>query len=441
MLRSHSCSLPATSNDHGRRLVANLGTLFVVMVSLLMLVGCDWTQYGFDASHSNVNPDRSTPTPSSVAHLSETWATSLDGSLSGPSVVVTASLVITSSGDEVEALDLSSGAVVWHRPVAAQVSMPAVANGLVFVNGSDSQLHALTVADGTAVWTRSVPTSFETFAPAIPTVADGVVYTMGNTGQFDGSRKIAHLLAFDAASGKPLWTAAMDGLVAWNHPPLVSQDVVVAQTLSNCIDICMAGGTGAFDAKTGARKWLLDATFPHMLAANGGTIYATGSLDDPLDEQIAAYRLVDGAPVWLSRLTGLTQTYLGLATDGRFVYAANSGVVEAFSISGCAAQPHCSHAWVLLTGGQSSAPSVSNGVLYVTHVQTVGQDPSTTQGLLDAIDTNTGQRLLRKVYGPVAEMDQPVLANGSLLFTTRQAGADGAAHNTIHDLLVPSSSP
>ncbi|MDQ6696957.1 MAG: PQQ-like beta-propeller repeat protein [Actinomycetota bacterium] len=201
----------------------------------------------------------------------------------------------------------------------------------------------------------------------------------------------------------------------------------------------MAGGTGAFDARTGTRKWLLDATFPHVLAASDGSIYATGDLNSVVPEQIAAYRLTDGTLLWLTQSTA--EPYRGLGTDGRFVYAANNGGVEAFSISDCAAHPNCSHAWVSLVSGRSSSPSVSNGVLYAVHIDTDSQDPSTNHGLLDAIDINTGQRLLRKVYGPDVEMDQPVVANGSLLFTTRQVGADGAAHDTIHKLAVPNSSP
>ncbi|MDQ6697752.1 MAG: hypothetical protein M3Z46_09895, partial [Actinomycetota bacterium] len=62
-----------TSSQQGRRTAARSGTLLVVM-AMLLLVGCDWSQYGYDASHSNDNPDQSAPTPSSVVRLSESWA-------------------------------------------------------------------------------------------------------------------------------------------------------------------------------------------------------------------------------------------------------------------------------------------------------------------------------------------------------------------------------
>jgi len=96
----------------------------------------------------------------------------------------------------VVALDQATGEEVWTAPVltAGTYGAPAVANGLVFVR--QSQLIALDAATGAVVWSAPAGSLWG------PTVANGVVYASGLSGEWD---------AFDERDGSLLWSVTVPG--------------------------------------------------------------------------------------------------------------------------------------------------------------------------------------------------------------------------------------
>ena len=86
--------------------------------------------------------------------------------------------------------------------------MPVVANGIVYTFGAQGQLHAVGLADGKKRWSEDTAARYRVAkgffgAAGSPLVEDGrVIANIGGKG--------AGIVAFDAATGKVLWTATDD---------------------------------------------------------------------------------------------------------------------------------------------------------------------------------------------------------------------------------------
>jgi outer membrane protein assembly factor BamB len=146
--------------------------------------------------------------------------------------------------------------VAWHRPVGQGFSGPVVAQGRVILFhrvGNEEVVEALDAGSGERQWRHASPTSyrddfgFDEGPRSVPVVADGVVYTFGAEGR---------LHALDLASGASLWSedtmarfGVAKGFFGAAGSPLVEDGRVILN----------AGGRGAgivaFDAKSGKLLW------------------------------------------------------------------------------------------------------------------------------------------------------------------------------------------
>lgn len=141
--------------------------------------------------------------------------------------------------DVVICLDLATGKTLWKCTAPGEAvgrmasSTPCVSGGRVFALGS-SQVHAVDAQNGARIW--SAPLSVK--APASsPLAADGVVVV--NAGK---------LAAFDAATGKPLWTQEKAG--GGNSSP------VAWKQGDRTVVICNGrGALAGVDLKTGEVLW------------------------------------------------------------------------------------------------------------------------------------------------------------------------------------------
>ena len=163
--------------------------------------------------------------------------------------------------------------VVWQKPVGAGFSGPVVAQGrvILFHRVADSEVvEALDARTGTSQWSYEYPTSyrddfgFDEGPRAVPVVANGVVYTFGAEGQ---------LHAVDLATGTRLWSEdtmrrydVAKGFFGAGGSPLVEDGRVIANI----------GGKGAgivaFDARTGKVLWTATDDEASYSSAVGATI-------------------------------------------------------------------------------------------------------------------------------------------------------------------------
>src|SRR6186713_1366025 len=152
------------------------------------------------------------------------WRRPVGQGLSGPVVVQNRVVLFhrVNNTEVVEAMEAESGKTVWQYSYPTTYrddfgfdegprAVPVVADGIVYTFGAEGQLHAVDLAKGTKVWSEdtmrrfSVPKGYFGAAGS-PLVEDGRV--IANIGGSSGNTGI---VAFDAKTGRALWSATTDG--------------------------------------------------------------------------------------------------------------------------------------------------------------------------------------------------------------------------------------
>jgi outer membrane protein assembly factor BamB len=211
-------------------------------------------------------------------------------------------------------LDAATGRQAWQREIAAQASKTHKKNTLasstpatdeknvyaVFWDGKNIHLHAYTL-DGKPVWQRDLGAWIQGRrgnhgAGLSPVVYGGRVFV--NNDQDD----TAALLAFDAASGKPLWKAPRKAFGAcYSSPFLLERPGEPARLICGSTQ-----GLSAYDPAGGKEtwKWEWDWAGTRMpLRTVGSPIYHQGMVfltsgDGAGDRAMAAVPLGGDKPAW-----------------------------------------------------------------------------------------------------------------------------------------------
>ncbi len=149
------------------------------------------------------------------------WRKQVGQGFSGP-VVAQGHVILfhrVNNQEVVEALDPRTGMRQWQYAYPTTYrddfgfdegprAVPVVADGVVYTFGAQGQLHAVDLAKGTRLWSEDTTTRFGVAkgffgAAGSPLVEEGrVIANVGGKG--------AGIVAFDAKSGKVLWTATED---------------------------------------------------------------------------------------------------------------------------------------------------------------------------------------------------------------------------------------
>lgn len=146
--------------------------------------------------------------------------------------------------------------LIWKREVGAGFAGPAVAGGRLIlfhrVNNRET-VEAMDALTGKTIWAFDYPTSyrddfgFDEGPRAVPVIAGGRVFTHGADGMLHG---------IDLAAGKSLWSVdtrkvfqAPKGYFGVASSPLVDSDRVMVNVGGK------TGGIVAFDAATGKTLW------------------------------------------------------------------------------------------------------------------------------------------------------------------------------------------
>lgn len=170
----------------------------VVLALAVVLAGCDWSAFGFDATHSHFNANDTSISILSAHQLQLTSLLATGAAVSSSPAVLGGVVYVGSSDHHVDAFDANgitgctavSCQPLWSTATGAAVtSSPAVASGVVYVGSLDGRVYALDAKSGAVSWSRA------TGGPVAssPAVADGVVYVGSNDGK---------LYALDAATGR-----------------------------------------------------------------------------------------------------------------------------------------------------------------------------------------------------------------------------------------------
>jgi len=190
----------------------------------------DWPMYRHDPQRSNATSDdaplkldvlwqRTLTRPAPAGSLGTDWKESLADALTAPVIAEGMLLAAAADRNQVIALDATSGNELWRASVGGRVDTPPTIDGGLCLFGShDGYIYALARADGRLAWKlRAAPREermvscgkVESPWPVIGTVLveDGVGFA--SAGRTQGSDGGIAVRAFNALTGKPVWSRAM----------------------------------------------------------------------------------------------------------------------------------------------------------------------------------------------------------------------------------------
>jgi outer membrane protein assembly factor BamB len=194
-----------------------------IVVALLLttpLVAADWPQFlGPSRNGIYVGAPLNDKWPSTGPRV--LWRKQIGQGLSGP-VVAGKRLILFHRVDDrevVESFDAFTGAAQWRHAYPTTYrddfafdegprAVPVVADGIVFTYGAEGKLHAVNLATGKPLWNVDATRQFDVTkgffgAAGSPLVEAGKV--IANVGG-----KKAGIAAFDAKTGKVIWTSTTD---------------------------------------------------------------------------------------------------------------------------------------------------------------------------------------------------------------------------------------
>jgi outer membrane protein assembly factor BamB len=379
-LLSTSVTVPADSGFGPGDIVAT-GRTSGRTADAAIYVSNEWTQAGYDSSHSAMEPDDSRllhfVAPGPPTFLTNAWTLMLTAPVrTSPAVVQDVAYVGDVSGT-VTAIDVRSGEPLWStvEPNAID-SAPAVSDSLVCFGTEGDAVVALDQADGSQVW--STPTSSE--VESAPAVANGELFVGSHNGT---------VYALDQATGAVEWHHKVGGAVMGSPAVDASSGVVVVADSSGAITTLSASDgdvlwtvdtSGAITAtpsifngvvyvgnaasevyalleSTGDTVWT--AAVPAPVTA-GGAIYSQPS---PIDYVVGSQ---DGTISYLNLRTGSLKNsaqadgaVVGVATsDGWVTVTTGSGQIDGL-------KHNAEIVWQTSVGAAFvAAPTTLNGVVY-----------------------------------------------------------------------------
>ena len=348
------------------------------------------------------------------------WRKQIGQGLSGPVVAGKRLILFHRVGDReiVESLDALSGAPQWQHAYPTSYrddfgfdegprAVPVVADGVVYTYGAEGKLHAVDLSAGKPLWSVDAMRQFEVGkgffgAAGSPLVEGGRV--IANVGGKKGG-----IVAFDARTGKVVWTATTDaasyssgiaatilgrryavfltreGLVgldpasgqtrfqrAWRARQAASVNAATPIVVGNSIFVSAEYGPGAgvlrFDGTKLADVWLSDEVLSNHYATSvfhQGTLYGFHGRQ----EFGPVFRAVDfetGKVLWSTDRFGAGSVTLA---GNRLVIVRESGELVIAAVSPKSFQQIASAR--ILPATVRAYPALADGVMYVRNDDTL----------------------------------------------------------------------
>jgi outer membrane protein assembly factor BamB len=294
---------------------------------LAALSAADWPQFLGPTRNAIAAADEPALPDALPADLKPLWKKSVGSGFAGPVVVGDKVILFHREGSDMttEAMETTTGKVLWRSTYVTDYvdsfgfdngprAVPAVADGRVFTYGPEGRVTALDLNTGRELWSYDTasalasPQGFFGRAPS-PLVQGGRVIIAAG-----GSREgqDAGLVALEATTGKPAWTAVPDEagyaspvavgdhqILAWmrNRLWLVSAAdgrILSSQPLRSRMD---ASVNAATPLPCGQGRWLVSAGYgvgAHLFRLEEGKIHPLWQRADLLDCHYATPVMVGG---------------------------------------------------------------------------------------------------------------------------------------------------
>ena len=309
---------------------------------------------------------------------------------------VSEGVVYAGSNDgHVYALSVETGDALWLYFTEMPVEyMPLVSGGLVFVGAMSEfgySVHAVNATSGEPGWIAEVPYPYG--APFAVTVADGVLYAPGDSGE---------LYAMDAATGELAWT--FDAGLGAELPPTVVEGVAYLTAVNTA---------HALDAATGAELWSFGTD--RLPARNFPALVADGTYYFSPDQYLYALDTVTGEPFWSFEADAMIDT-APVVGNGMVFVRSESGRFHALDV----ATGQLVWTWDTPDVAMAS-PAVVDGVLYA----------ESDDGNLRALVAATGEELWSFQRGYFDGVPSYAVADGMIFL--------GSLDGAVYAFLVPST--
>ena len=292
----------------------------------------DWSQASFNSAHWGFNRFETVLTRSNVRHLTQLWAVPVGAGVLYASPVVSGGRVFIGGGDgRMYAFDAATGATLWVGEAQNLffVDSAAVGHGLVFASSVYQTLLAYDAETGAVAWTSDL-----TDVRASPTLAGGTLYV----GSFDGT-----LSALDPQTGTPKWSA-VGGCCVFDQAPVVDNGRVFQMRTNDTLT--------AYDAKSGKQLWTVPAFSVGTLAAAHGMLF----YDYP--PYMFALDQTTGAEVWRAPVV-VSARVSSPAVANRRVFTTQTELIALDAATGAVL-------WSAPAVNSQWGPSVANGVVYAS---------------------------------------------------------------------------
>ena len=356
-----------------------------------------WTQFAFNGSGVSYNPFEEGLGTSNVSQLTQEWP-ALQGIEGDTSPIIDNGMVYTTTHwGTLYALDQATGSIVWQQSAGGITEGSAtVYDGVVLVAAMDNNIHAFDATSGKSLWTKPGGSFY-----AKVTVVNGVAYVI--IGSQTGNNQFA---AYTVKTGSTKWTVPFP---CWGEDaPTVANGIVYVE----CNNLLYA-----INASNGSMAWAQPqpASFVTPSIYNG-IVYTTKRPTSSTDNNLVAYNAKTGALVWGKQIgtnplvdtPAIANGVVFVATDenggvSQYVYAFNAKTGAQIW------QTHI-NGNIFVGGTADIAPAVANGVLYVTiHIPT-----SSILSILIAFNASTGASLWTLSPSNTNIISSPTVANSRL---------------------------
>ena len=216
----------------------------------------------------------------------------------------------------VVALEAATGRERWHLrpPGSTLANAPAFADGLVYVGTAGAGFVAIDAATGAIRWTADTKDQVTGTA----SVADGIAYIGAGPDAPSGS-----LHAFDATTGRPLWSAG-DALLQF---PAVADGVAYTSNAAGLLE--------AIDTATGATRWRVQLTGEvRTPVVSGGIVYLLAGNE----HRVYAVDAATGGKLWQFDVGAYGRCCIALAHGAVYV-GLDDGSVYSIGGDGVALSP------------------------------------------------------------------------------------------------------
>jgi outer membrane protein assembly factor BamB len=354
----------------------SLATVAVLMLALVIGTagaaadaGSQSVAYQLDPGHDGFASGVSLAPP-----LTRAWSQTLSGDVSYP-VIAGGRVFVTaaaSNGTNVYALNQSTGAILWQKPIGSTYAWSGIAydvlNGVarLFVINNDGLLTAVDPGTGTSLWSFQLPGQYQFSSP--PTASGGIVYD-------GGAGSGGTVYANDESTGALIWSQPVAN--GDNSSPAVDGSNVYVTYPDNYY---------AFNRQTGAPVW------HDYLDGDGG-----GGRTPVVADGHLFVRDWAASPLVVSSATGASQGPLGSTTApaiaGGTAYEMSNATLQAVTGDGLGTVR-----WSFVGDGHlTSAPVVTSNAAWV----------GSSSGAIYAVSCTTGQPLWStNVGGPVNAPDE-----------------------------------